>query len=129
MKKVRLNEISPHVTHSSQENNDAVIMVLTNVPDRASAERIAQKLITENLAACVNILAACSSIYRWQGKIETVNEVPMFIKTTHAVYPRVVEAILAHHPYELPEVIAVTIGLGLPAYLEWVQQAIKPTSA
>ncbi|MEQ1814419.1 MAG: divalent-cation tolerance protein CutA [Candidatus Nitrotoga sp.] len=104
-------------------------MVLTNLPDRASAEGIAQMLITEHLAACVNILAECSSVYRWQGKIETANEVPVLIKTTRAAYPRVAEMILAHHPYELPEVIAVPIDLGLPVYLEWVQQALKPTSA
>ena len=129
MKKAKINKISPHATHSSQDNNDEVIMVLTNLPDRASAERIAQTLIAEHLAACVNILAECSSVYRWQGKIETVNEVPVFIKTTRVAYPRVAATILAQHPYELPEVIAVPIGLGLPAYLEWVQQAIKPTSA
>lgn len=128
MKKAKINKISPHATHSSQDNNDEVIMVLTNLPDRASAERIAQTLIAEHLAACVNILAECSSVYRWQGKIETVNEVPVFIKTTRVAYPRIAATILAQHPYELPEVIAVPICLGLPAYLEWVQQALKPTS-
>lgn len=129
MKKAKLNKISPHATESNQENNDEVIMVLTNLPDRASAERIAQTLIAEHLAACVNIMAECSSVYRWQGKIETANEVPVFIKTTRGAYPRVAETVLAHHPYELPEVIAVTIDSGLPAYLDWVQQALKPTSA
>ncbi len=128
MKKTKLNKISPHATQSNQENSDEVIMVLTNLPDRASAERIAQTLIAEHLAACVNIMAECGSVYRWQGKIEAANEVPVFIKTTRGVYPRVAETILAHHPYELPEVIAVTIDLGLPAYLKWVQQALKPTS-
>lgn len=129
MKKAKLNKISPHAIQSNQENNGEVILVLTNLPDRASAGRIAQMLITEHLAACVNILAECSSVYRWQGKIETANEVPMLIKTTRVMYPHVAETILAHHPYELPEIIAVTIDLGSPAYLKWVQQALKPTSA
>lgn len=129
MKKARIDEITPHTAYANQENIDAVILVLTNLPDRVSAERIAQILVSERLAACVNILAVCSSIYHWQGKIETANEVPMVIKTTRSAYSRVAETVLAHHPYELPEVIAVPVDMGSPAYLEWVQEALKPASA
>ncbi len=99
-----------------------VLLVLTNLPDRASAERLAQGLVERRAAACVNVLAECTSTYRWQGKIETTNEVPVLIKTTPATYARLEAAIRECHPYELPEIIAVPITDGLPAYLQWVVQ-------
>lgn len=101
---------------------DDIILVLTNLPDRDSAQRMAQALIGNHTAACVNILAECSSVYRWQGKIETASEVPLLIKTTGATYPRLEATIRAHHPYELPEIIAIPVGTGLPGYLQWVAQ-------
>lgn len=96
------------------------ILVLTNLPDPQSAARLAERLIGERLAACVNILAPCTSIYRWQGKIESTQEIPLLIKTLRAHYGKVEQAIRAHHPYELPEIVAVPIEAGLPAYLAWV---------
>jgi periplasmic divalent cation tolerance protein len=62
-----------------------------------------------------------ASVYRWQGAVETAAEVPVLIKTRRSLYPRVEQAIVRLHPYELPEVIAVTVTDGLPAYLEWVR--------
>ncbi|MFA7268805.1 MAG: divalent-cation tolerance protein CutA [Sterolibacterium sp.] len=96
------------------------LLLLTNLPDADSAERLATLLVEQRLAACVNILAPCRSVYRWQDKIEAANEVPMFIKTTTERYPALETAILAHHPYELPEIVAVPIECGLPKYLAWV---------
>lgn len=106
---------------------DKIILVLTNLPDRASAQRVADALIGSHAAACVNILAECSSVYRWQGKIETASEVPLLIKATRAAYPRLEAAIRAHHPYELPEIIAVSVDAGLPGYLQWVAQETQAT--
>ena len=106
---------------------DKIILVLTNLPDRASAQRVADALIESHAVACVNILAECSSVYRWQGKIETVSEVPLLIKTTRTAYPRLEAAIRAHHPYELPEIIAVSVDAGLPGYLQWVAQETQAT--
>ncbi|MFA6903830.1 MAG: divalent-cation tolerance protein CutA [Gallionellaceae bacterium] len=105
---------------------DEVLLVLTNLPDHASAQRVAQSLIENHAAACVNILAACSSVYRWQGKVEHASEVPLLIKTTRSAYARVQELIQSQHPYELPEIIAVSPAAGLPAYLQWVVQEISP---
>lgn len=96
------------------------ILVITNFPDRASALALAQKLVDERLAACVNVLADCTSVYRWQEKIENASEVPVFIKTLAQHYPRVEQAVKAMHPYELPEIIAVPISNGLPAYMQWM---------
>ena len=99
------------------------ILVLTNLPNTASAEKLANLLISEKLAACVNILAPCASVYSWQGKLEKSNEVPMLIKSSQARYSEIEAAILKHHPYELPEIISVPINNGLPAYLNWVQES------
>ena len=98
----------------------STLLVLTNLPDRAAAERLAEELVQKNLAACVNILAPCRSVYRWQGAVQHDEEHPMLIKTTHERYGALEQALRAGHPYELPEIIAVPIERGLPAYLEWV---------
>jgi periplasmic divalent cation tolerance protein len=96
------------------------LLVLTNLPDRAAAERIAELLVGQRLAACVNILAPCRSVYRWQGEVQHEEEHPMLIKTTAARYPALEQALCDAHPYELPEIIAVPIERGLQAYLAWV---------
>lgn len=98
------------------------LLVLTNLPDRETAERIARSLIDKRLAACVNILAPCSSHYPWNGSVQQDEEHPMLIKTTEARYPALEAAIKAMHPYELPEIIAVPIECGLPGYLSWVEK-------
>ena len=99
-----------------------VLLVVTNLPDRASAERVAEALVIQRVAACVNVLAECVSIYRWEGKLEHANEVPLLIKTTRAAYPELEDALRKLHPYELPEIIALPVGAGLPEYLNWVVQ-------
>jgi len=101
---------------------DDTLLVLTNLPDTASAAKLAHRIIESRCAACVNQLAPCTSTYRWHDKIETASEVPLLIKTTTAAYPRLEAVIRAAHPYELPEIIAVTVTAGLPAYLDWVSE-------
>jgi len=96
------------------------LLVLTNLPDQASAEALATALVTERLAACVNVLAPCRSVYRWQGEIERAQEIPLLIKSTTERYAALEAAIRVRHPYELPEIIAVPIAHGLPEYLTWV---------
>src|SRR5262245_47533907 len=103
----------------------STLLVLTNLPDRAAAERIAERLIGEKLAACVNILAPCRSVYRWKGAVQHDEEHPMLIKTTAERYPALEKAVREGHPYELPEIIAVPVERGLPAYLDWVQGETK----
>jgi len=96
------------------------LLILTNVPDPGTAEKLARALIDSRAAACVNVLAACRSIYRWQGAVETADEIPLLIKTTAANYPLVEQIVRAQHPYALPELIAIPITHGLPAYLDWL---------
>lgn len=100
---------------------DGVIVVLTNAPDEALAKKIGAALVEQKLAACVNILSACESVYRWQGKLETAREVPLMIKTTRARYAEVEAVIRALHVYEVPEIIVLPIENGLLAYLDWVR--------
>lgn len=99
-----------------------ILLVITNLPDVDSAEKIAIKIIESNTAACVNQLSPCTSTYRWDGRIERASEVTLLIKTTQAAYPCLEALIRAHHPYELPEIIAVPVSAGLPEYLDWVSQ-------
>ncbi len=101
------------------------LLVLTNVPDNAVAERIAHALIDARAAACVNILAECRSVYRWQGAVETTNEVPLLIKTSAEAYPRVEQLLRECHPFAVPEIIAVPIEQGLPEYLAWLATETK----
>jgi periplasmic divalent cation tolerance protein len=98
----------------------ASILVLTQMPDQASAETLARALVEARLAACVSIGASVSSLYHWRGKIEMAAEVPVVVKTVRDAYPAVEAAIRSRHPYELPEIIAVPVIDGLPGYLDWI---------
>ena len=98
----------------------STLLVFTNLPDRAAAERIADALIEQRLAACVNILAPCRSVYRWKGAVQHDEEHPVLVKTTSERYAALEAAIRAAHPYELPEIVALPVERGLPAYLDWV---------
>ena len=107
------------------------IIVLCTCPDEATAQRIAMDLVTSELAACVNRLAAIRSTYRWQGRVENELEILLLIKTLAARYAAVEDRIKALHPYEVPEVIALPIVKGSAGYLAWLAAgsgAGNPTS-
>jgi periplasmic divalent cation tolerance protein len=95
-------------------------VVLTNLPDRDAALALARALVERRLAACVNVLAGCTSVYRWKGAIESADEVPVLIKTRLSLYPQVEQAIRELHPYELPEIVVLPLHGGLQGYLDWV---------
>jgi periplasmic divalent cation tolerance protein len=98
----------------------AAIMIVTQMPDLASATSLARSLVESRLAACVGIGAPVESLYHWRGKIETAREIPVVIKTRAERYAEVEAAIRARHPYELPEIVAVPITQGLAPYLQWI---------
>lgn len=98
----------------------SALLVITNLPDRVSAEKLADALVKAKVAACVSILAPCRSVYRWKEAVHHDEEHPMLIKTTAECYAELETVIRAGHPYELPEIIAVPVERGLPAYLDWV---------
>ena len=95
-------------------------------PDAASAERIADILVGERLAACVNLLPGLRSVYRWEGGVEHADEVLLLIKTRPDRLAPLQQRLLELHPYELPELVPVETGLGLPAYLRWIADATRP---
>jgi len=99
-----------------------ILICFCTCPDLASATRIARTLVDERLAACVNVLSGVHSVYRWQGAVESADEVLLLIKTTDARLDTLRKRIVSLHPNELPEVIAVEAAGGLPAYLDWVRQ-------
>lgn len=99
-----------------------VLLVLTTMPDPAAAAGLARHLVEARLAACVSLGPPVQSVYRWQGVIEESSETPVQIKTVSARYAAVEAAICALHPYDLPEIIAVPVAAGLPAYLHWVHE-------
>lgn len=106
-------------------SQEEIMMVLTNVPDSACAHLIAEALINGKLAACVNIMSPCLSVYSWQQQLERTTEIPMMIKTTRHAYPALQATLLKLHPYELPEIITLHVDGGLPAYLQWVTAQIS----
>lgn len=105
------------------------LLCLSTAPDRPVADRIARTLVEERLAACVNLLPGITSVYRWQGAVETGEEVLMLAKTSAERLDALTARIAELHPYDVPEVVAVEIGGGLPAYLEWIASETGGTRA
>ena len=96
------------------------VVVLCTCPDNSVAERIAQALVNEHLAACVNHVCGVRSIYRWQGEVHAGEETLLLIKTTPDCFEAVTARIVELHPYALPEVIALDVAAGLDRYLAWI---------
>lgn len=99
---------------------------LCTCPDAATAAHIAEALVDERLAACVNVLPGVESVYRWQGRVERASEVLLLIKSTRERLPALTARVVELHPYELPELVAVDIAGGLPGYLAWIADATRP---
>jgi periplasmic divalent cation tolerance protein len=98
-----------------------VLLILTTLPDQDAARQLARQLVEARLAACVNILAPCASVYRWDGAVREEAEIPLLIKTSAERYAAVETFLLEHHPYELPEIVALPVAQGLSGYLDWVR--------
>jgi len=101
------------------------VLVLTTCPGSITAKKIAQDLVANNLAACVNIFPGIQSYFRWGNKVDFAEEYLLLIKTTRDRYAEVEQKIQSLHPYELPEIIAVPINAGLEGYLHWITQNTK----
>jgi len=102
------------------------LIVLTTVESVEDGERLANLLVEDELAACVQILPPMKSLYRWEGKVEHSQEVLLLIKTTGMVYNKLEEAIRQNHPYQTPEIIALQITVGSQKYLDWITNSVKP---
>lgn len=104
------------------EEFDLYQLVLCTCPDKDSAHLIAEQLVDQKLAACVNILPGVTSVYRWMGNIEESQEQLLIIKTVSDLTEKLVNTISDLHPYELPEVIGVPIESGSLDYLNWISE-------
>jgi len=99
---------------------EKILLALSTFPDRETAQRISNELVTDKFAACANILPAVDSIYRWKEKIETGNETLVFFKVSEDRQSAFQEKLRSLHPYDVPEIIFVPVTSGLPEYLNWV---------
>jgi periplasmic divalent cation tolerance protein len=110
---------------SAGEADDG-LLILCTCPDEDTAGTIAAYLVEHRLAGCVNVVTGVTSVYRWEGEVQTDEEHLLVIKTHRRVYQPLEDAISALHPYDVPEVIALPIAAGLPAYLSWLAGSLKP---
>jgi periplasmic divalent cation tolerance protein len=98
-----------------------VFVILCTCPNAIEAEKLAAGLVEHGMAACVNILPEIRSIYRWQGVLHNEAEVLMIVKTTRQAYSRVEKWLSKHHPYDVPEILAIPVQAGSSDYLDWVK--------
>jgi periplasmic divalent cation tolerance protein len=106
-------------------DQDAIVVFLT-AANGEEATRLADLLVGAHLAACVQILPEMESVYRWEGKIERQPEILLLAKTTTAKFAELEREVRALHSYETPEIIAVPIVAGSPAYLQWLNESVNP---
>jgi periplasmic divalent cation tolerance protein len=104
------------------------LVVLSTVGKAEDAERIGRALVERGLAACVNVLPAVTSIYRWKGKLEREEERLLLIKTRADRFAALRDALVALHPYEVPEVLALPVADGHAPYLQWLDASVRPDS-
>ncbi|HUO61483.1 MAG TPA: divalent-cation tolerance protein CutA [Candidatus Acidoferrales bacterium] len=99
-------------------------LLLTTAGSREQAQNLAHELVSRRLAACVNVIGPMTSVYRWQGKVDTAEEFLLLIKTTAAEFAAIRDALLELHSYELPELLQLPIETGLAEYLDWIGESV-----
>ena len=104
---------------------EEALVVFATFPDAEKARQVVRTLVEERLAACGNIVPAVESIYRWEGKVETANEVLVVLKTDLGHYRTLEARLKALHPYEVPECLALRVEEGLPDYLRWITESVN----
>lgn len=97
------------------------IVVLVTAPTPERAAEIARAVVGERLAACGNVVPGLRSVYRWEGKVQEDDEALLVLKTTRARFDALRDRVLALHPYDVPEVIALPVLAGSAAYLDWIE--------
>jgi len=106
-------------------STDDALIILCTCPNGDTAQTLASGLVESRRAACVNVMANITSVYLWKGKVEKDNESLLIIKSTAANVDSITHWIQEHHPYELPEVVAVPIVAGLEPYLRWIHDVTE----
>ena len=107
--------------------DDQAIVIMVTVPTEEAGRQIARALLDGRLAACVNILSPLASHFFWEGKVNSEEEVLLLIKSRASLFQeKLLPAILALHPYQVPEIIALPVVMGYPAYLDWIMESTTP---
>ncbi len=106
-------------------NKNSYLLVLCTCPNQEIATTIAENIVAQHLAACINIVPAIKSVYHWQGNVESAEESLMLIKTHQQKFSSLQNTISTMHPYEVPEIISLDISEGLPKYLDWLTSSIR----
>lgn len=101
------------------------IVIFITCPDKKEADKIAGRLISEKLAACVNIVPKIESVFRWQGKVDRAGEVLLIIKSKRAKFPAIIKLAKSLHSYEVPEIISLPIIDGYKPYLRWLNDSLR----
>ena len=109
--------------------NDEALLVSTTVGDLRAAEALAERIVDGRLAACVQIVGGLRSVYRWKGSVQRDDEVQLVIKTTAARFDALERCLYDHHPYDLPEVLAVPVVRASAAYLDWIVDETRVPAA
>lgn len=110
--------------NNNKGENPLYQLVLCACPDEETAINIAENIVAQKLAACVNVLPSVYSVYHWQDNVESAKENMLLIKTTEQKYASLEKVISSLHPYEVPEIIAINIDCGLPEYLKWIESSM-----
>ena len=100
-------------------------LVLTTVKNKTEAMRMAEKLVSEKLAACVSVTPNVTSVYRWRGRVERAREVMLVVKTSAKKLDRLIHRIKELHSYEIPEILVLRVERGLPEYLKWLEESLS----
>ena len=122
-----MSETSGSKVSGIKNSTTRSLIILNTCPDQETANKLATLLVEKRLAACVNIIPGLSSVYQWQGEIHNDQECLLIIKTSEPRYKAVEQELKEHHPYELPEIIAVPVEKGEKNYLNWIQSATNAT--
>lgn len=105
------------------------LVVFVTASSHDEAWRLAEALVAERLAACVNVVPGMRSVYRWQGRVERADEALLVVKTARHLLGEVIARVHALHSYTVPEVLAVAVAGGAPAYLAWLGEQLRPAAA
>ncbi|EXB91536.1 Protein CutA [Morus notabilis] len=116
---------SGSIRMASESNTVPSIVVYVTVPNKEEGKKLAESLVREKLAACVNRVPGIESVYQWQGEVQTDAEELLIIKTRESLLEALKEHVKANHPYDVPEVIALPITGGSTAYLEWLKNSTR----
>lgn len=104
--------------------SSSVVIVLSTFPADGDADTLARSLVTERLAACVNVVPAMTSFFRWEGKVEQASERQLIIKTTGARLDPLKARLAELHPYDVPEILVIAVSDGGERYLEWLRASV-----